>query len=156
METRIFFPFFLFFFLPFFLSFFLSFSLQSEELFDFKEVKGRTMGKTTLLFNLVGEERMSLLSSLIVLRRNIQSEDGKIAHAFCLYKVLSEVDRKLSKLSNFIARLLMKRVKIYTLFSITRGNSFSKIDHFSTVDLYISLSLYLSFLFLRTRNSEII
>lgn len=31
----------------FFLSSFLSFSLQLEELFDFKGVKGRTMGKTT-------------------------------------------------------------------------------------------------------------
>lgn len=46
-----------------------------------KELKVERWGKLLLLLNLVDEERMSLLLSLIVLRRNVQSEDGKIAHA---------------------------------------------------------------------------
>lgn len=64
-----------------------------------------------------------------------------------MYKVLlSEIDRKLSKLFNFIVRLSMKRVKIYIFFSITYVQIFfpllSKIDRFfDRRYIYISLSL---------------
>lgn len=112
------------------LSFFLSFSSQSEELFDFrKELKVERWGKATLLLNLVGEERMSLLLTLIVLRRNIQSEDGKIAHARRVYKVLSEMDRKLSKSFKFIIRVctglfIVCENYIYSSLLIRRNPSF--------------------------------